>query len=292
MDTNYIECFLSVARTLNFSEAARQIYISQSMASRYIDKLEREIGARLFTRTSKEVRLTAEGRAFLPYAVEIAENLKKARFAVEQLRSGYTGRVKIACEIGTGQFAAKCISVFSKKYSGIAVDLTELRGGADMDEFDCILMLRDMLPDSDEFDYTVTHSDRLMIAAPAGGKKSYRLSELKNERFVLLSEAANPILYMEIMEIFRAARITPEIISCPDSAEAVLISVAAGLGITLLPAETVINNRAERIAAAELADIDSTLTYAAAWRKNSGNSAAKLFAEVVKEYAEGEEYVY
>ena len=294
MDINCIECFLTVARTLNFSEAARRSFISQSMVSRYIDKLEKELGARLFARTSKEVRLTAEGRAFLPYASEIADNMKKARFAVEQLKGGYTGRIKIACDMASGAFAAKCIGEFAKKYPGIAVDLTELHGGegADGGEYDCMLLLRDMLPDSDSIDYAITHSDTLMIAAPKGKKTSYRLSELKNERFILLSETENPILYMEIMDIFRSARLTPEIVSCPDSVNSVLIEVGAGMGITLLPSQVLKSHMTESITASELTDIDTTLLYAAAWHKNSANSAAELFIEIVKKNARDEEYEY
>ena len=294
MDINCIECFLTVARTLNFSEAARRSFISQSMVSRYIDKLEKELGARLFARTSKEVRLTAEGRAFLPYASEIADNMKKARFAVEQLKSGYTGRVKIAYDTACGAFAAKCIGEFSKKYPGIAVDLCEFRGGesADGNEYDCMLLLRDMLPDSDSIDYAIIHSDTLMIAAPKSGKSSYRLSELKDERFILLSETENPILYMEIMDIFRSARLTPEIVSCPDSVSAVLIEVGAGLGITLLPSQVLKSHMTDGVIAADLTDIDTTLLYAAAWHKNSANSAAELFVEIVKKYAGGGEYEY
>ena len=294
MDINCIECFLTVARTLNFSEAARRSFISQSMVSRYIDKLEKELGARLFARTSKEVRLTAEGRAFLPYASEIADNMKKARFAIDQLKGGYTGRIKIACDTACGAFAAKCIGEFAQKYPGVAVDLTELRGGegADGGEYDCMLLLRDMLPDSDSIDYAITHSDNLMIAAPKDRKKSYKLSELKNERFILLSETENPILYMEIMDIFRSARLAPEIVSCPDSINSVLIEVGAGMGITLLPSQVLKSHMTENIMAAELSDIDTTLLYAAAWHKNSANSAAELFIEIVKKYAGDEEYEY
>ena len=260
------------------------------MVSRYIDKLEKELGARLFTRTSKEVRLTDEGRVFLPYANEISESMKKARFAVEQLKGGYTGRIKIAYDAGAGGFAAKCIAAFSKQYPGIAVEMTELHGGADSDEYDCMLLLRDMLPDS--MDYMITHSDRLMIASPGRIKDRRRLTDMKDERFILLSEAENPILYMEIMDIFRSARITPEIVSCPDSVSAVMIAVSAGLGITLLPSGVIRPYSAENIEAAELSDIDTTLQYAAAWHKNSANRAAGLFVDIVKQYAEGGEYGY
>ena len=44
MDINQLNCFISVAQTLNFSEAARRNYVSQSSVSRYIGDLEQEFG--------------------------------------------------------------------------------------------------------------------------------------------------------------------------------------------------------------------------------------------------------
>lgn len=294
MDINYIECFLTVARTLNFSEAARQSYISQSMVSRYIDKVEKELGVRLFIRTNKEVALTAEGKAFLPYANEIAGNMQKAKFALNQLRSGYDGRIKIACDAAAGGFMMKCAGAFTEKYPGIAVDLSELHGGDEsLDDggYDCIFLLRDMLPDSDNIEYAITHEDRLCLAVPkSAGDKKYSFNNIGNERFVLLSEAENPILYMEIMDIFRAERISPEIVSRPDSVSAVLIAVGAGMGVTMLPSYLL--NGAAQVKAVELTDIDTSLIYAAAWSKHSTNIAAELFVDIVKKYAKNEEFEY
>lgn len=296
MDINYIECFLTVARTLNFSEAARQSYISQSMVSRYIDKIEKELDVRLFIRTNKEVSLTAEGRAFLPYANELVSSMREAKFALSQLKSGYEGRIKIGCDIASGTFMMKCAREFSEKYPGIAVDFKELRGGGegfDGNDCDCMFLLRDMLPDNDNIEYVITHEDRLCLAVPRemSGER-FSPARLGSERFVLLSEAENPILYMEIMDIFRAERISPEVVSRPDSIGAVLIAVGAKMGVTLLPSEVLRQSMTESVAAVELADIDTSLVYAAAWNKQSANSAAKLFWDIVKKYERGEEYEY
>ena len=56
-----IQCFLSVAETLNFTEAANRLFIAQSSLSRNISHLEEEIGLTLFIRTKKYVRLTPSG---------------------------------------------------------------------------------------------------------------------------------------------------------------------------------------------------------------------------------------
>ncbi len=294
MDINHIECFLNVAKTLNFSEAARRSYISQSMVSRYIDKLERELGAKLFVRSNREVELTAEGKTFLPYAVKISDNMQKAKFAVNQLRSGYEGRIKIACDFGAAEFATKCIREFSKKYPGIAIEIAELHGedislGDGGSDF--VFLLRDMLPENSNTDYCVTHEDTLSIICNKS-IKGVKKSGILKQPLIILSEIENPILYMEIMELFHTKRINPDIAVRPQSIEALLIALKADIGISILPTAAAQKLADDNMLNIPLADIETSLVYAAAWNGESANPAVGLFAEIVKKYAGGMEYVY
>ena len=65
MTIHQIECFLEAARTLNFTEAANHLYISQQGLSRQIASLEKELELRLFDRTTRDVRLTRSGELLL-----------------------------------------------------------------------------------------------------------------------------------------------------------------------------------------------------------------------------------
>ena len=65
MTTKQIDCFLSVASTLNFSRSAQELYASQSTVSRQISLLEDELGFRLFVRGNNYVRLTPSGITML-----------------------------------------------------------------------------------------------------------------------------------------------------------------------------------------------------------------------------------
>ena len=76
MDINYelYKVFFYVATTLSFSEASRQLYISQSAVSQSIKVLEKKLGKPLFLRSTKKVQLTPEGEILLRH-VEPAMNL-------------------------------------------------------------------------------------------------------------------------------------------------------------------------------------------------------------------------
>ena len=71
MDLNQLQSFQAVAKTLSFTGAARRLGVPQSTVSRHISDLEQQLGAKLFYRTKRDVQLTEEGRAFLPYTGEI-----------------------------------------------------------------------------------------------------------------------------------------------------------------------------------------------------------------------------
>uniref|UniRef100_UPI003D7DB1AD LysR family transcriptional regulator n=1 Tax=Brotaphodocola sp. TaxID=3073577 RepID=UPI003D7DB1AD len=87
MNTFQLACFLSVAKTLNFSRTAQELNISQPAVSHQINMLEKELNVKLFSRTSKSVTLTQEGLQFLPDAddmIHIAASAKERLASREQ----------------------------------------------------------------------------------------------------------------------------------------------------------------------------------------------------------------
>lgn len=107
MTIHQMECFLEAARTLNFTEAARRLYISQQGLSRQIASLEKELELRLFDRTTRDVRLTRSGELLLwrwrDIPKEIQASIDMAREEGERSKSrislavvGMSGIVEMA----------------------------------------------------------------------------------------------------------------------------------------------------------------------------------------------------
>jgi DNA-binding transcriptional LysR family regulator len=82
-DTN-LACFLSVARTLNFSTSAKALSMPQQSVSRNIQKLEEELGYTLLSRDSQAVKLTGAGERFYQWCRTFDSKLSAANFAVKR----------------------------------------------------------------------------------------------------------------------------------------------------------------------------------------------------------------
>jgi DNA-binding transcriptional LysR family regulator len=95
MELRHLEYFVAVAEERNFTRAADRLHIVQSAVSSSIKSLERELGTPLLERTSRRVSLTDAGAALLPKARGVLEAARDAQDAVDQVRGGLRGTVRI-----------------------------------------------------------------------------------------------------------------------------------------------------------------------------------------------------
>lgn len=293
MNLNQIKSFLSVCQTLNFTKAAKQNGVPQSTISRQINDLEQQLGVKLFYRTKRDVHLTEEGRTFLPYAREILEAATKGTYAVKQLHDGARGRLAIATVATSDTFLANCLRIFGQRYPDVVVDITYISwGDALLDEgkdlYDFHFLYLDMLPDSDEFDSIITHTDPLGLVVPKG----HRLcnckpdaSSMQKERFILVSEEDNPILYMQAMNYCRTHRFSPHVVNQFNDIRAVMLSISAGLGISILPLSLCGEVESSALEVIPIDDLNASITCVAAWKRFLLNPAAVLFLGIIHEHA-------
>lgn len=104
LDSNRLVIFLSAAETLNFSETARQLHISQANVSHHIKALEKELGARLFDRSGSKTALTDAGRLLLPRARKLIKESIEIKDMVSSLSEEIAGEIRIACSTTAGKY--------------------------------------------------------------------------------------------------------------------------------------------------------------------------------------------
>ncbi len=96
MNIQQLKCFITLARTLNFSETAKQLFLTQPSISRQIKNLENEIGVRLFERSSRNVCLTPAGRSFYIDAQDMLSHMERSLGRAWNAAHSYLRNLEIA----------------------------------------------------------------------------------------------------------------------------------------------------------------------------------------------------
>lgn len=121
MELRYLKYFLAVAETGSFTRAAADCFVAQSALSQQVARLEGEVGARLFHRTSRSVRLTAAGELLVPLARRILAEVDDARAELDALTGLRRGRLRLGLiqTAGGATDVAAVLGEYRRRYPGI-----------------------------------------------------------------------------------------------------------------------------------------------------------------------------
>lgn len=120
-----IEVFVRVARAGSFSAAARELDQTPSAVSKQIGRLEDRLGARLFDRTTRRVRLTEVGTAFFDRCARIVAEMDEAEQAVSQLHGAPRGLLKLNVPVAFGRLhVARSLPEYQSRHPEVRIDLT------------------------------------------------------------------------------------------------------------------------------------------------------------------------
>ena len=119
-----IEAFLAVVDTHSFTQAAARLRLSPAMISTHIARLEENVGARLFNRTTRRVDITEHGRQFLPHAREVMHAFASAENSF-RAQAGLSGRVRLDAPASLGlAFVVPALKAFRQLHPNIIIDLS------------------------------------------------------------------------------------------------------------------------------------------------------------------------
>lgn len=241
MELHQLRYFCAVARAGNFTRAAAHEHVSQPSLSQQVLKLEAELGARLFDRLGRKVRLTAFGEAFLPRAETILQQLGEAKLEIEEMAGLEKGRVVVgAIPTIAPYFLPERLASFSRKHPTIQVNVVEeithvllerlQDASIDMallalpgpgDPFVCQELCREPLY------LVVPHEHRLARQAQAS------LQEVENDSFLLLKEGH--CFRESTLAACGRARLQPNVVFESGQFATILAMVAAGTGVSVVP---------------------------------------------------------
>jgi DNA-binding transcriptional LysR family regulator len=245
MELRHLRYFVAVAEELHFRRAAERLHIAQPAVSEQIRKLEAELGVRLLERTQRSVSLTDAGAAMLEEARRVLIQADAAQRAARDAHDRSVGRLRIGY---LPDVLPAAVPRLLRRFSGMApkVRMTLETGSArrlleDVREQRIDIAVA-CLPAPVSGLRVVSIGHEGMVAAlpsghPCAGEAQVALSGLERTRLVQLTRTFNPAFYDSALAACSIAGIAPSLIEIAEPAvEQVLLAVASGAGVALLPA--------------------------------------------------------
>jgi LysR family hydrogen peroxide-inducible transcriptional activator len=245
MEIHQLRYFCAVARNGTFTRASKVENVSQPSLSQQILKLEAELGARLFDRMPRSARLTIFGKAFLPKAERILRELGDAKTEMLEMAGDDKGEVVLGVIPTIASYLLpRVLAGFSQQHPKVAVKVVE----------DITVVLLDRLHQGtvdmalvatpvsgDEISSIDLFEEQFYAVVPDGhpraSDKTIRLSDLKNDRFLLLKEGH--CFRDSVIAACRHSRVRPNVVFESGHFETLLALVSAGMGVSAVPAMAV-----------------------------------------------------
>jgi LysR family transcriptional activator of glutamate synthase operon len=230
----------AVARHRHFTRAANELHVAQSALSQQVRRLETELGAELFERTSRSVTPTEAGNAVAARARRILAEVDGIRGEVDELRGLVRGRVSIGALLPAGPLdVPRLLARFAEAFPGIEVGLREGTAG-DMlrylaaDEIDAAFTLQTELPE--DLEGQRLGEEELVAAFPPGMAPDRKFAGARElARLPVVTPRSDSAIAMAVADFFTAAD-EPLQVSL-ESGDPFLLRclVSTGFGASALP---------------------------------------------------------
>lgn len=243
MELRHLRYFAVLADELHFGRAAERLAISQPPLSVAIRQLEDAVGAKLFERNSKQVRLTPAGLALQASARKLLRQAEEAALEAREVAAGSAGRLRIGF-VGAMLYRGmpQALRAFQAAHPAVRISLAELNSAEQVtdllhDRLDLGFMHTARLPA--ELQARLLVREPFVACLPADHALARRRrvapAALRDQAFVLFSRAASPDYHERILAICAQAGFLPEVRHEVRHWLAVVSMAAQGLGVALVP---------------------------------------------------------
>ncbi|MFD8797473.1 LysR family transcriptional regulator [Streptomyces atroolivaceus] len=291
MELRQLEYFVAVAEERNFTRAAERVHISQSGVSAQIRRLERELGAELFDRSSRTAALTVAGEAALVHARAALAAADSVGRAVGEVTELIRGRLTVGMVTGctvTPLFDA--LAAFHRAHPGVEISLLEdtsdrlvegMRTGA-VD----VALIGTAAPAPEGLEALTIISERLVAAVPEGDPlaRRYRvtLRDLVARRLICMPPGTG--LRTLLDRACAAQGLQPVIALQAGAADAIADLAARGLGVAVLSASMAASYD-DRLTARTIDDVETPALLALVWRSTDNPALRELLVHSRQAFA-------
>jgi DNA-binding transcriptional LysR family regulator len=243
LNLNELTIFLAAARCGSFSEAGRQLHLSQPAISQTIDSLEKRFGVKLFARQGRCVRLTDAGQMLQPMAGELVVSARRIEETMCSMKGEVVGEIQVGCSTSSGKYLLPgLIARFRRQYPQVTIHVLVTGRDSVIQKLlagDVALGVSSKRIEHSDLEFQKFFDDELMLIAPAGhrwaGFPQIYPDDLLDEPLILREESAGT--RAKLMEGLQEHDILPDMLNVTmvlGNAEAIVMAVEEGIGVAFV----------------------------------------------------------
>jgi DNA-binding transcriptional LysR family regulator len=286
VELRHLRYFVAVAEELHFRRAAERLHISQPPLSQQIRALEEEIGAPLLIRNRRRVELTAAGETLLREARTALAAVDHAYELTRRVARGEGGELSVGF-VGSAMYGSlpEILGRFRARHEGVALTLHELPTLAQLEALGAgqidVGFIRPPV-DAPQLAVETIERESVVVALPErhalAKRRRLGVRDLREETFVLLARRESPGVHDSLEGAMAQLGGWPSGIQEVAEMQTVLGLVAAGLGVSLVPA-SVADSERQGVTYRPLTGTKPTVELALAWRPEHRSPALARFLE-------------
>ncbi|MET0307618.1 MAG: LysR substrate-binding domain-containing protein [Sphingomonas sp.] len=246
MELRHLRYFIGVAEELHFARAATRLGISQPPLSQQIGQLETELGVKLFDRTSRSVKLTSAGTAFLPEARATLDQAERAINVAHRAARGALGELNVGFNASAPfvPLIARSIYAFRQAWPDVKLNLTEVPGRAQAEALvdhalDACFVRGIRRPEiGDDIEVTPILRERLFVALrpdhALARRNELNLRDLAGEPLLIYRREHCATFTEELVAMLRGAGVEPQVAHEVREVSSLFGLAAAGIGLCVV----------------------------------------------------------
>lgn len=241
MNLQWLYYFNTIAELEHYTKAAEKMHVSQSNLSHAINELEKELGAELFERKGRNIKLTKYGEIFKPYVQKTIDSLESGITTLKEYIDPNVGTIVLSGFQSVAQFATDLMVRYQSETNRLEVQFQYGHYGW-KDIHDRLLEGTSDLVIATKMDYpqvdgTYIGTHRLVVLVPEGhrlsGEESIDIRTLDGEDFICFESTGQ--VHRQLDEIFKSLGIYPNIVMETPNDLIIYGMVAARRGISIVP---------------------------------------------------------
>ena len=287
MGLRQLRYFVAVAEELHFGRAAKRLGIAQPPLSQQIQRFERGIGAQLFERTRRSVRLTPAGEALLPEAREILSRADRALSMVQDIASGKAGTLSVGF-VGSASMLVlpELLKAFRSAYPAVDLELIELSTNEQYValregriQIGCVRTPQSAAPLAS----TLIARERLVLVMPDNLGQDIPdpvpLNAMSEAPFIMPPRRLGHSFHDTVRAVCARAGFSPNVVQEAIQMQTILGLVAAGIGVALVP-ESMGRVQREGVICRRVSDKDAHTELVLIWNEHDEHQTVQNFIEL------------